>query len=97
MDKLVNNARRHASTEQLQVGGFWWNFNEVILQADLRLYLKIVQNAMIELINDDYAQFVNLSSSLVNLQTTLEKVDADFQQVCFCLARHGIVKIPGLC
>jgi len=36
---------------------------------------------MIELINDDYAQFVNLSSSLVNLQTTLVKLHDDFEQV----------------
>jgi len=32
---------------------------------DLSVYLKILRNAMIELINKDYADFVNLSSNLV--------------------------------
>ena len=33
---------------------------------DLSVYLKILRSAMIELINKDYADFVNLSSNLVN-------------------------------
>jgi hypothetical protein len=65
-EHFINAARRHATVEQLQ--------------HDLRLYLKIVQNSMIELINDDYAEFVNLSTSLVNLRTTLDKLKSDLAQ-----------------
>ena len=36
------------------------------LRDDLALYLKILQSAMIELINKDYADFVNLSTNLVS-------------------------------
>ena len=35
------------------------------LRDDLAIYLKILQSAMIELINKDYADFVNLSTNLV--------------------------------
>lgn len=35
------------------------------LRNDLRMYLKILQSALIELINKDYADFVNLSTNLV--------------------------------
>ena len=35
------------------------------LRNDLSVYLKILQSAMIELINKDYADFVNLSTNLV--------------------------------
>ncbi|CAP21868.1 Protein CBR-COGC-2 [Caenorhabditis briggsae] len=47
------------------------------IQQDLRLYLKSVQNSMIELINDDYADFVHLSSNLVSLQESLNKIELD--------------------
>lgn len=36
------------------------------LRDDLGIYLKILRNAMIELINKDYADFVNLSTNLVS-------------------------------
>lgn len=35
------------------------------LRDDLAVYLKILKSAMIELINKDYADFVNLSTNLV--------------------------------
>ena len=35
------------------------------LRDELSIYLKVLQSAMIELINKDYADFVNLSSNLV--------------------------------
>ena len=35
------------------------------LRNDLRMYLKILQSALVELINKDYADFVNLSTNLV--------------------------------
>ncbi len=37
------------------------------LRDDLGIYLKVLRSAMIELINDDYADFVNLSTNLVGL------------------------------
>lgn len=37
-----------------------------MLRSDLHVYLKILQSAMIELINKDYADFVNLSTNLVS-------------------------------
>ena len=37
------------------------------LRDDLSVYLKILQSAMIELINKDYADFVNLSTNLVRV------------------------------
>lgn len=49
------------------------------IQKDLRLYLKSVQHSMIELINDDYADFVHLSSNLVSLHSSIEKIDKDLQ------------------
>ena len=36
-----------------------------MLRNDLHVYLKILQSAMVELINKDYADFVNLSTNLV--------------------------------
>ena len=36
------------------------------LRDDLHVYLKILRSAMIELINKDYADFVNLSTNLVS-------------------------------
>ena len=38
------------------------------LRNDLRMYLKILQSALVELINKDYADFVNLSTNLVSSQ-----------------------------
>ncbi|EFP03940.1 CRE-COGC-2 protein [Caenorhabditis remanei] len=50
------------------------------IQQDLRLYLKSVQNSMIELINDDYADFVHLSSNLVSLQESLNKIEQEINR-----------------
>jgi conserved oligomeric Golgi complex subunit 2 len=46
------------------------------LQTDLAIYLKILKTSMIDLINKDYADFVNLSTNLVGL----EKAINDFEQ-----------------
>ncbi len=51
MDQFVIECRRRVSLETLR--------------DDLSIYLKILQSAMIELINKDYADFVNLSTNLV--------------------------------
>ena len=42
-----------------------------ILRDDLGSYLKVLRSAMIELINRDYADFVNLSSNLVGLDKAI--------------------------
>ena len=51
------------------------------LRDDLSVYLKILRSAMIELINKDYADFVNLSSNLVSLsqikKDSVEKISQD--------------------
>ena len=38
-----------------------------VLREDLGIYLKVLRSSMIELINQDYADFVNLSINLVGL------------------------------
>ena len=40
------------------------------LREDLHIYFKSLKNAMVELINKDYADFVNLSSNLVGIDCT---------------------------
>lgn len=44
------------------------------LRDDLGLYLKRLRSDMIELINSDYADFVNLSSNLVGLDTNIGRL-----------------------
>ncbi|XP_061173023.1 conserved oligomeric Golgi complex subunit 2-like [Saccostrea echinata] len=58
------------------------------LRDDLNTYLKILRSAMIELINKDYADFVNLSTNLVgmdkaigNLTTPLEHLKGEIMTV----------------
>lgn len=42
-----------------------------VLRDDLGAYLKVLRSAMIELINRDYADFVNLSGNLVGLDKAI--------------------------
>jgi len=51
VDQFVADCRRRVQLETLR--------------QDLEIYFKLLKNAMIELINKDYADFVNLSSNLV--------------------------------
>jgi hypothetical protein len=51
------------------------------IHADLRAYLRELQNSMVGLINDDYADFVNLSSKLAALKDSIDKVSSDIN-VC---------------
>lgn len=60
VDRFVSLARRRVALD--------------VIHNDLRLCLRSLQNAMIELINDDYAEFVNLSSSLTVLRETIYNV-----------------------
>lgn len=59
-----------------------------VLRDDLGSYLKVLRSAMIELINRDYADFVNLSGNLVgldiaisNLQQPLTSIHAEILTV----------------
>jgi len=51
------------------------------LRDDLGIYLKVLRSSMIELINEDYADFVNLSTNLVGLDTTIAKLEEPLQKV----------------
>jgi len=42
-----------------------------IMRDDLGIYLKVLRSSMIELINQDYADFVNLSTNLVGLDKSI--------------------------
>ena len=44
------------------------------LRDDLGIYLKVLRSSMIELINQDYADFVNLSTTLVGQDEEIEKI-----------------------
>lgn len=46
------------------------------MRDDLGIYLKVLRSAMIELINEDYADFVNLSSNLVGLDQSIHGIQA---------------------
>jgi len=45
-----------------------------VLRDDLGIYLKVLRSSMIELINQDYADFVNLSTNLVGLDQAIDKI-----------------------
>ncbi|XP_067943621.1 conserved oligomeric Golgi complex subunit 2-like [Watersipora subatra] len=60
IDKFLADARRHSSLE--------------ILREDLSVYMKILQSALVELINRDYADFVNLSSNLVGMDKIISNI-----------------------
>lgn len=51
VDRFVSDCRRRVQLEELR--------------EDLELYYKLLKTAMVELINKDYADFVNLSTNLV--------------------------------
>lgn len=46
------------------------------MRDDLGVYLKVLRSAMIELINEDYADFVNLSSNLVGLDQSIGSIQS---------------------
>ncbi|XP_051158118.1 conserved oligomeric Golgi complex subunit 2 [Leptopilina boulardi] len=51
------------------------------MRDDLGIYLKILRSAMIELINKDYADFVNLSSNLIGLDKAIENLESPLGQL----------------
>lgn len=60
VDEFLHNHRNAATLETIR--------------DDLGVYLKVLRSAMIELINEDYADFVNLSSDLVGLDQSINKI-----------------------
>lgn len=77
VERFLAQTRAHVALDQIK--------------EDLHLYLKIIQNAMIELINKDYADFVNLSSNLVNLKASLEKLRSEFVSVSSDFEEHATI------
>lgn len=51
------------------------------MRDDLGIYLKILRSAMIELINKDYADFVNLSSNLIGLDKAISNLETPLGQL----------------
>ncbi|KAG4065092.1 hypothetical protein HA402_007489 [Bradysia odoriphaga] len=51
------------------------------LRDDLGIYLKVLRSAMIELINQDYADFVNLSSNLNGLNQSIDGIQIPLGQL----------------
>lgn len=51
------------------------------LRDDLELYYKLLKTAMVELINKDYADFVNLSTNLVGMDKALSQLSVPLGQL----------------
>lgn len=51
------------------------------LRDDLGIYLKVLRSSMIELINQDYADFVNLSSNLNGLNQSIDGIQIPLGQL----------------
>ncbi|GAB0097420.1 Conserved oligomeric Golgi complex subunit 2 [Sergentomyia squamirostris] len=61
------------------------------IRDDLGVYLKVLRSAMIELINEDYADFVNLSANLIGLDKSIESIETPLT-----LIQQEIDMIKGL-
>ncbi|XP_060048011.1 conserved oligomeric Golgi complex subunit 2 isoform X2 [Erinaceus europaeus] len=51
------------------------------LRDDLELYYKLLKTAMVELINKDYADFVNLSTNLVGMDKAISQLSVPLGQL----------------
>lgn len=67
VDNFLHEHRKNASLETMR--------------DDLGVYLKILRSAMIELINKDYADFVNLSKDLIGLDKVIDHLRAPLGQL----------------
>ncbi|PSN46904.1 hypothetical protein C0J52_15286 [Blattella germanica] len=67
VDHFLQNHRKKANLETLR--------------DDLGIYLKVLRSAMIELINKDYADFVNLSSNLIGLDKAINGIQVPLGQL----------------
>uniref|UniRef100_A0A182XWN0 Conserved oligomeric Golgi complex subunit 2 n=1 Tax=Anopheles stephensi TaxID=30069 RepID=A0A182XWN0_ANOST len=52
-----------------------------IIRDDLGLYLKVLRSAMIELINQDYADFVDLSANLIGLDQQIDAIEGPLKKL----------------
>ncbi|XP_069741155.1 conserved oligomeric Golgi complex subunit 2 isoform X2 [Narcine bancroftii] len=67
VDNFVSESRKHVQLETLR--------------DDLELYYKLLKTAMVELINKDYADFVNLSTNLVGMDKALNHLTVPLGQL----------------
>ncbi|RXM35493.1 Conserved oligomeric Golgi complex subunit 2 [Acipenser ruthenus] len=67
VDHFVSECRKHVQLEELR--------------EDLELYYKLLKTAMVELINKDYADFVNLSTNLVGMDKALNQLTVPLGQL----------------
>ena len=67
VDKFILNCKKKVGLENLK--------------EDLDLYLKVIRSAMIELINKDYADFVNLSTNLVGMDKAITNLSVPLSQL----------------
>ncbi|XP_051881118.1 conserved oligomeric Golgi complex subunit 2 isoform X1 [Pristis pectinata] len=67
VDHFVSECRKHVQLETLR--------------DDLELYYKLLKTAMVELINKDYADFVNLSTNLVGMDKALNHLTVPLGQL----------------
>ncbi|XP_059012474.1 conserved oligomeric Golgi complex subunit 2-like isoform X2 [Mustela lutreola] len=67
VDHFVSDYRKHVQLEELR--------------GDLELYYKHLKIAMVELINKDYADFVNLSTNLVGMDKALNQLSVPLGQL----------------
>lgn len=67
VDKFVAECRKHVQLEQMR--------------EDLEQYYRLLKTAMVELINKDYADFVNLSTNLVGMDKALNQLSVPLGQL----------------
>ncbi|XP_028844778.1 conserved oligomeric Golgi complex subunit 2 [Denticeps clupeoides] len=67
VDRFVSECRKRVQLEELR--------------EDLELYYKLLKTAMVELINKDYADFVNLSTNLVGMDKSLKQLSVPLGQL----------------
>lgn len=67
VDHFVSECRKRVQLEELR--------------DDLELYYKLLKTAMVELINKDYADFVNLSTNLVGMDRALNQLSVPLGQL----------------
>ncbi|XP_069464099.1 conserved oligomeric Golgi complex subunit 2 [Ambystoma mexicanum] len=67
VDHFVSECRKRVQLEELR--------------DDLELYYRLLKTAMVELINKDYADFVNLSTNLVGMDKALSQLSVPLGQL----------------
>uniref|UniRef100_A0A8D3BC06 Conserved oligomeric Golgi complex subunit 2 n=1 Tax=Scophthalmus maximus TaxID=52904 RepID=A0A8D3BC06_SCOMX len=67
VDQFVAECRKQVQLEEMR--------------EDLELYYKLLKTAMVELINKDYADFVNLSTNLVGMDKALNQLSLPLGQL----------------